>query len=89
MTPLQREKACLVISDLRSGVDTLIDPKLLPPETVENSTLSQDAGAHIADTLATWVKKGFGAAHSVSRQSKASAPTDYLSWNGRESSDRS
>ena len=52
MTLLQQEKARLVISDLRSGVDTLINPSLLPSKTVENSTLSQD-------TLASWVKKGF------------------------------
>ena len=59
MSPLQQKKARLVISNLRSGVDTLIYPSLLPSETVENSTLSQDAGAHVANTLASWVKKGF------------------------------
>ena len=58
MTSLQQEKEHLVISDLRSGVDMLINSSLLPSETVEISTLSNDAGAHVADPPASWVKKG-------------------------------
>ena len=57
LTPTQRELAELVISDLRSGADTLIDPTGIPLETVPNSPMPARSAAACADQLATMIKK--------------------------------
>ena len=53
LTPTQRELADLVISDLRFGADTLIDPSRVLLETVPNNPMPARSAAACADQLAT------------------------------------
>ena len=57
LTPTQRELADLVISDLKFGADTLVDPSRVPLEIVPNNYMPAESAAACADQLATMLKQ--------------------------------
>merc|ERR1712082_593517 len=58
MTTLQRALADQVISDLRFGADTLVDPSKVPSMILGSNKMDHEAAINCADQLASSVKNG-------------------------------
>ena len=59
MSECQTNMGDQVISDLTFGADTLVDEQKLPQLTVPNPPMSREDCIHLADSIATWLNKGF------------------------------